>query len=181
MPRRLRRTAKTPGDVAVGTFLDDPQPEQFTISLRQRCKRSTLRLRERPAVVDRVESGISGEQASHTEPTPSSVLDPPPAERLAQDVPRDPEQPRERGRLALVSEPASAQPRACEDFGCQVGGMLADPRPRPREHLSSMSVVDLLESIGSSRPQELRVRRPSELASHNLYLTAPQKMCQRLT
>src|SRR5262245_40560030 len=55
--------------------------------------------------------------------------------------------------------------------------MLADPRPRPRKHLSSVSVIDLLEPIGSARPQELRVRHPSELASHNLYLTAPQKMC----
>jgi hypothetical protein len=37
----------------------------------------TLRLRERPTVVDGIESGISGEQSRHPEPTTSSVLDPP--------------------------------------------------------------------------------------------------------
>jgi hypothetical protein len=76
-----------------------------------------------------------------------------------------------------VSEPASRKPSPCEDFGCQIGGMLADPRPRPRKHLSSMSVIDLLEAIGSARPQEFRVRGPFELASHNLYLTLSQRMC----
>src|SRR5262245_45026727 len=55
--------------------------------------------------------------------------------------------------------------------------MLTDPRPRPRMHLSSVSVIDLLEPIGSARPQQLRVRRRSEIASHNLYLTTPQEMC----
>ena len=127
--------------------------------------------------MDIVKSGISGEQTGHTEPTTSSVLDPPLPQRLAQDVPRDPKQPRQRGHLALVSEAASRKPSPCEDFGCQISGMLANPRPRPRKHLSSVSVIDLLEPIGSARPQELRVRRPSEIASHNLYLTAPQKMC----
>jgi len=34
MPRRLGGTAQTPGDVAVGTFLDNPQLQQFAISLR---------------------------------------------------------------------------------------------------------------------------------------------------
>jgi hypothetical protein len=76
-----------------------------------------------------------------------------------------------------VSEPASIQPSACEDFGGQVGGMLADPRPRPRKHLSSVAVINLLERIGAARPQQFCVRDPSEIASHNLYLTAPQKMC----
>ena len=127
--------------------------------------------------MDSVKSAISGEQTGHTEPTTSSVLDSPLPKRLAQDVPRDPEQPRQRGHLTLVSEPASPQPSACEDFGCQIGGMLADPRPRPRKHLSSVSVIDLLEPIGSARPQEFRVRRASELWSHNQYLTAPQEMC----
>src|SRR5215471_16414555 len=55
--------------------------------------------------------------------------------------------------------------------------MLADPRSRPRENLSGVSVIDLLEPIGSARPQEFRVRRPSQLTSHNLYLTLPTKMC----
>jgi hypothetical protein len=127
--------------------------------------------------VDSVKSGISGEQPGHTETTTSSVLDPPLPQRLTQDVPRDPKQPRQRGHVALLSEPASPQPSPCEDLGCQIGGMLANPRPRPRKHLSSVSVIDLLEPIGSARPQELPVRRPSQLASHNLYLTLPQKMC----
>jgi hypothetical protein len=127
--------------------------------------------------VDCVKSGISGKQERHTEPTTRSVLDPPLSQRLAQDVPRDPKQPRQRGHVGLLSEPASPQPSPGEDFGRQVGGMLADPRPRPRKHLSSMSVIDLLEPIGGARPQEFRVRRPSELASHNLYLTLPQKVC----
>jgi hypothetical protein len=90
MPSRLRRTAQTPRDVAVGTFLDHPQLQQLTIPLRQRRECSTLRLRKRPTIVDSVKSGISGEQAGHTEPTTSSVLDPPLPQRLAQDVPRDP-------------------------------------------------------------------------------------------
>src|SRR6516225_11367948 len=128
-------------------------------------------------VDDGVELGISCEQTGHTEPTTSSILDPPLPQRLAQDVPRDAEQPRQRGHVVLVSEPASPQPCACEDFGCQIGGMLADPRPRPRKHLSCVSVIDLLEPIGSARPQEFRVRHPSEIVSHNLYLTPPQKMC----
>jgi hypothetical protein len=76
-----------------------------------------------------------------------------------------------------MSEPAPPQPSTCEDFGCQIGGMLANSRPRPRKHPSSMSVIDLLEPIGSARPQELRVRHPSELASHTLYLTLVLKTC----
>jgi quercetin dioxygenase-like cupin family protein len=55
--------------------------------------------------------------------------------------------------------------------------MLTDPRPRPCKHPSSVSVIDLLEPIGSARPQEFGVRRPFEIASHNLYMTPPQKMC----
>jgi len=43
--------------------------------------------------------------------------------------------------------------------------------------VSSMSVIHLLEPIGSARTQEFRVRGPFELASHNLYLTLPQRMC----
>ena len=127
--------------------------------------------------MDSVESGISGERSRHAEPTTSSVLDPPLSQRLAQDVLRDPKQPWQRGHVALVSEPAPPQPSPCEDFGRQIGGMLADPRPRPRKHLTSVSVIDLLEPIGSARPQEFRVRRPSQIVSHNLYLTLPQKMC----
>jgi hypothetical protein len=46
--------------------------------------------------------------------------------------------------------------------------MLANPRPRPGKHLSSVSVIDLLERIGSARVQEFRIRGPFELASHNL-------------
>ena len=55
--------------------------------------------------------------------------------------------------------------------------MLANPGPRPRKHLSSVPVIDLLEPISSTSPQELRVRHPLTLASHTLYLTLPQKMC----
>jgi hypothetical protein len=80
------------------------------------------------------------------------------------------------GHLTLVSEPASVQPRACEDFGCQIGGMLADPCPRPRKHLSSVSVIDLLERISTAHPQQFRVRHASELATHNPFLTAQLKM-----
>jgi hypothetical protein len=43
-------------------------------------------------------------------------------------------------------------------------------------HLSSVSVIDLLERIGAARPQQFRVRHPSEITSHNLYLTAPKKV-----
>jgi hypothetical protein len=77
MPSRLRRTPQTHGDVAVGAFLDHPQLQQFAISLRERRECSTLRLRERPTVVDCFKSDISGEQTGHTEPTASSVLDSP--------------------------------------------------------------------------------------------------------
>ncbi len=177
MPRRLRRTTQTRSDVAVGAFLDHPQPEQFTIPLRQRCECSTVRLGERPTIVDSVESGISGERTGHPEPATSSVLDPPLPKRLPQDVLRDPEQPRQRGHVALVSKPASLQPSPCEDFGCQIGGMLADPHPRPRKHLRSVPVIDLLEPVGSARLQKLRVGRPSEIASHDLYLAAAPEMC----
>jgi hypothetical protein len=152
MPSRLRRTPKTHGDVAVGTFLDHPQLQQFAIPLRQRSECSTLRLRKRPTIVDCVKRGISGEQTGHTEPTASSVLDPPLSQRLAQHVARDPKQPRQCGHLAPGSEPASRQPGPCKDLGCQVGGMLTNPRPRPRKHLSGVPVVDLLEPIGSLCP-----------------------------
>ena len=177
MPRRLRRTPQTTGDFAVGTFLDHPQPEQFTVSLRQRRDSSTLRLRQRPTVADSVKRGVTGEQSRHTEPPTGSVLDPPLPKRLAQHVPRDPKQPRQRGHIALVTEPTSPQPRPREDLGRQIGGMLTNPRPRPRKHLSGVSVIDLLEPIGSASPKKLRVRRPSQVASHNLYLTVPEKMC----
>jgi len=178
MPSRLRRAAQPHGDVAVGTFLNHPQLQQFAIPLRQRREYATLRIRERPTVVDFVQSSIAGEQARHTEPTASGVLDPPLTQRLAQHVPRDPKQPRQRGLAALVSEAAFREPRPCEHLGCQIGGMLADPRPRPRENLSGVSVIDLLEPIGSTRLEEFRVRRSYQLASHNLYLTLQRKMCQ---
>jgi hypothetical protein len=80
---------------------------------------------------------------------------------------------RARCRSRRRSRPAIR--RACEDFGCQIGGMLTDPCPSPRKHLSSVSVIDLLERIGAARSQEFRVRHPSELASHKLYLTAQLK------
>jgi hypothetical protein len=102
--------------------------------------------------VDCVQSGISGKQTGHTEPTTSSVLDPPLSQRLAQHVPRDPEQPRQRGPFALGSEPASRQPSPREDLGCQIGGMLANPHPRPGKHLSRVPVIDLLEPISSTSP-----------------------------
>jgi hypothetical protein len=167
MPRRLRRTAQTPSDVAVGTFLDHPQLQQFTIPLRQQRECSTLRLRERAPVVDSLESGVSGKQTGHPEPATSSILDAALPQRLAQHVARNPKQPRQRGRLVTLPKPTSAQPSPCEDLGRKVGCMLADPRPRPRKHLSSVPVIDLLKGISSPRPQELRVRRPSELAPHN--------------
>jgi hypothetical protein len=127
--------------------------------------------------VDCVKGGISSEQTGHSEPTTSGVLDPPPSQRLAQHVARDPKQPRQGGPVALGSEPASHKPSPRKDLGCQIGGMLANPGPRPRKHLSSVPVVDLLEPIGSPCPQEFRVRRPLTLASHTLYLTLPRKMC----
>jgi hypothetical protein len=177
MPSRLRRTAQTQGDVAVGAFLNHPQLEEFAIPLRQRSEYLTLRLRKRATIVYSFKSGISGEQPRHTKPTTSSVLNPPLPQRLPQDVPRDPKQPRKRRHLAPRSEPTSRQPSPRKDLGCQIGGMLANPRPRPRKHLSGVPVIDLLEPLGSTRPQELRVRRPLALTSHNRYLTLPRKMC----
>jgi hypothetical protein len=118
--------------------------------------------------VNRVKSGISGEQTGHTEPTTSSVLDSPLSQRLAQDVARDPKQPWQRRHLAPGTEPASRQPSPRKDLGSQIGGMLANPHTRPRKHLSSVPVIDLLERISSTCPQELRVRRPLTLASHTL-------------
>jgi len=56
--------------------------------------------------------------------------------------------------------------------------MLANPCPRPGKHLTDVPVIHLRERIGVTRSQELRVRRPSEVASHNLYFAAPQKVCQ---
>jgi hypothetical protein len=152
MPSRLRRAAQTHGDVAVRTLLNHPQPQQLAIPIRQRRERLALRLRERPTVLDCVKGGVSGEQTRHTEPTTSSVLYPPLSQRLVQHIPRDPKQPRQRRSVALGSEAASRQPSPCKDLGCQIGGMLANPRPRPRKHLSSVPVVDLLELIGSARP-----------------------------
>ena len=177
MACRQRRTPQPHGDVAVRTFLNHPQLQQLAISLWQRLKCSTVRLRERPTVVECVKSGISGEQTRHTESTTSSVLDPPLPQRLPQDIPSDPKQPRERRHLVPGSEPTSRQPSPCKDLGCQIGGMLADPHPRPRKHLRRVPVIDLLEPLSSTHPQELRVRRPFALTSHNLYLTLPPKMC----
>jgi hypothetical protein len=77
MPGCLRRTPQTHGDVAVGAFLDHPQLQQLAIPLRERRECSPVRLRKRPAIVDRVERGISGEQAGHAEATTSRVLDAP--------------------------------------------------------------------------------------------------------
>jgi hypothetical protein len=177
MPGRLRRAPQTDGDVAVGAFLDHPQLQQLAIPHRERRECSTLRFRERRTVVDRVERGISGEQTGHAQSTASSVLDAPLSQRLAQDVPRDPEQPRQCGPVALGQESASRQPGPCEDLGRQIGGVLADPGSRPGKYLSSVAVIDLLEAVGSARSEELSVRRPFEFPSHNLYLTSPQEMC----
>jgi hypothetical protein len=56
--------------------------------------------------------------------------------------------------------------------------MLANPCPRPRKHLTDVPVINLGERIGIARSQEFRVRRRSDVASHNLYFAAPQKVCQ---
>ena len=128
-------------------------------------------------VLDRVEIGILHEQTWHTETTTSSVLDPPLPKRLAQDVPRDPKQPRQCKRLRLMPGPASPQPSACEDFGGQIGRMVTNPRPRPGKHPRSVSVIDHLERIGRDRPEEFRVRRPYEITSHNQYLTFSAENC----
>jgi hypothetical protein len=77
MPSRLRGAPQTQSDVAVGTFLDHPELQQLAVPLRERRECSALRLRERPPVVDRVESGISGEQTGHAEPATGSVFDSP--------------------------------------------------------------------------------------------------------
>jgi len=164
----LRRAPQTRGDVAVRAFLDHAELQQLAIPLRERRERSTVGLRERPTVVDRFESGVLGKQTRHAEPAAGGVFDPPLPQGLAQDVPRDPEQPRQRRRVALVPEPLSRQPGSREDLGRQVGRMLADPRPRPCEHLGGVPVVDLLERIGSPCPQEFSIRCPSEFDAHNL-------------
>jgi hypothetical protein len=39
-----------------------------------------------------------------------------------------------------------------------------------------VSVIDLLERIGTALPQELPVGQPYEFASHNLYLAPPGQM-----
>jgi hypothetical protein len=77
MPSRLRRTPQTHGDIAVRALLDHPQLQQLAIPLRERGDCPTLRLRERPMVVECLKSGISGEQTGHSEPTTRSVLDAP--------------------------------------------------------------------------------------------------------
>jgi len=78
---------------------------------------------------------------------------------------------------SLIAEPTSAEPGPCEDFGGQIGGMLANPCPRPRKHLTDVPVVNLRKRVGITRTEEFRARRPGEVASHNLYFAAPQKVC----
>src|SRR5262249_38615515 len=56
--------------------------------------------------------------------------------------------------------------------------MLPNPCPRPAKHLTDVPVIHLGKRIGITRSQEFRVRRPSEVASHNLYFAAPQEVCQ---
>jgi len=65
-----------------------------------------------------------------------------------------------------VSEPASRKPSPCEDFGCQVGGMLADPHPCPPEHLPDVPVVDDSERVGILRDEQLGIRGVREVVSH---------------
>src|SRR5262249_35915231 len=98
-----------------------------------------------------------------------------PPQRVAEYVLGNTKKPGKRRRSVPIVEPASAKPGPCEDFGCQVGGMLANPWPRPGKHLTDVPVIHLRECIGITRSQEFRVRRPSEVASHNLYFAAPQK------
>src|SRR5262249_10264379 len=99
-------------------------------------------------------------------------------QRVAENILCNTEQPGKRRRSVPVAEPTSAQPGPCEDFGRQIGGMLANPHPRPPKHLTDVPVIHLRERIGITRSQEFRVRRPSEVASHNLYFAAPRKVCQ---
>jgi hypothetical protein len=82
-----------------------------------------------------------------------------------------------RQRAASSAEPTSAQPRPREDFGCQIGRMFANPCPRPPKHLADVPVVHLRERIGIARSEEFGVRRPGEVASHNLYFATPQEVC----
>ena len=48
--------------------------------------------------------------------------------------------------------------------------MLTDPRPRPREHLSDVTVVDHRERRARTEPKELGIARIAQLTSHNLYI-----------
>src|SRR5262249_5509228 len=116
--------------------------------------------------------------ARQTQPTARRILDPPPPQRIAEDVLCNTKKPRKRSRSILTTEPTPAEPGPREDLGRQIGGMLTTQHPRPPDHLPDIPVIPLRERIGITHPQELRVRRPSEVASHNLYFAPSQKVFQ---
>src|SRR5262249_12010658 len=136
------------------------------------------RLRQRQALVNGFDVAIKRDHARQTEPTTSRILDPPLPQRVAEDVLCNAEEPGKRGRSILIAEPTSAEPGPCEDLGGQIGGMLANPFPRPGKHLTDVPLIYLRERIGITRSQEFRVRRFGKVASHNLYFAARQKVCQ---
>src|SRR5262249_29161349 len=129
-------------------------------------------------LVNGVDVAVKPDHARQTQPTTSRILYPPLPQRVAEYVLCNTKKPGKRRPSVLSAEPTSAEPGSSEDFGCQIGGIAADQGPRPRKHLTDVPVIHLRERIGITRSQEFRVRRSSEVASHNLYFAAPQKVCQ---
>src|SRR5262249_54877813 len=105
-------------------------------------------------------------------------LDPPLPQRVAEHVLCNTKEPGKRRRSVLIAEPTSAEPGPREDFGCQIGGMLANPCPRPGKHLTDVPVIHLGERLGITRSEGASVRRLREVGSHNLYSAAPRTVCQ---
>ena len=120
------------------------------------------RVGERPAgrepLLDFVIAVVRGEVERQAQLQTGTGLDPITPRRLAEHVPRDAEQPWERRTIALVAEPAAAEPGLREGLGGQIGGSPLEPATEPRIDGQRVAAVELSEDRRVGRPaHELRV------------------------
>ena len=139
--RFARATAGIPG-VRLGVISQEPgdvlmRELDGKLAAFERVK-DPLNPDELTRAVRTIGGHFGGKVERQAEPLASSCFDAIVTSRLAEDVLRDSEEPRERRAAVLVAEPISAQPRLREGFGGKVAGSPLESddgggrRPRPR-------------------------------------------------
>lgn len=100
----------------------------------------------REAILDLGETVVGGKVHGQPQPLTGARLYPILTHRLQEDVSRDPEQPRQRRPVVIVTEPIAAKKRSGERLCGQVARRPRKPSSQPRMHVCDMSRVQLREA-----------------------------------